>query len=166
MAGNDSGRKQAPKRVGAGRQTGFDKGTDPNVGKKTQFKPGQSGNPAGKPKGLVNLSTQIQRMLNDEKFIEKLSKKIKDEAKLPDPEYQGTPMKAIIATAMVEAMSANTHPSARNAARDYLAKYGYGTKVTVEPPEDAPSLFGVAALTVKVINEPGNNTKPQTTDGV
>lgn len=33
------------------------------------FKPGQSGNPAGLPKGYVSLSTRIQRILEgDEKF--------------------------------------------------------------------------------------------------
>lgn len=127
---NDTGTKQAHKLLGTGRP-GFGNGTDPGVGKDTRFKSGQSGNPAGKPKGTKNLSTMIQEMLNDEGFINKLSAKIKDEAKLPDPEFQGTPMKAIISTAMVEAMSTGGHPSARSAARDWIARYGYGTKVDV-----------------------------------
>lgn len=38
----------------------------------TQFQPGESGNPAGKPKGTKHLSTHIQEMLNDEKFELKL----------------------------------------------------------------------------------------------
>jgi hypothetical protein len=43
-------------------------GSDYEVGYKrpprhTQFQPGQSGNPAGRPRGLNNLSTDVKRML-------------------------------------------------------------------------------------------------------
>lgn len=114
------------------RRTGrFGDDKDPNLGRGTQFKPGQSGNPAGKPKGRRNLSTVIQEMLNDEKFIERLSDKLQDEVKKADPEFQGTPMKAIITTAMIEAFNPNNPHKARHAARDWLAKYGYGTKIDV-----------------------------------
>ncbi len=34
--------------------------------KETQFKPGQSGNPAGKPKGTLSMRTQIQKILSTE----------------------------------------------------------------------------------------------------
>ena len=114
------------------RRTGrFGDDKDPDVGRDTQFKPGQSGNPAGKPKGRRNLSTVIQEMLNDEKFIERLSDMIPDEVKKADPEFQGTPMKAIITTAMIEAFDPTNPHKARHAARDWLAKYGYGTKIDV-----------------------------------
>lgn len=37
---------------------------------KGQFKPGQSGNPAGKPKGTKHLSTILKAMLNEEVEID------------------------------------------------------------------------------------------------
>ncbi len=39
--------------------------TDPMIGKATQFKPGQSGNPAGKPKGARNFKTIVREILED-----------------------------------------------------------------------------------------------------
>lgn len=119
-----TGNEQARKRLGTG-------GFDPDIGAKTRFKPGQSGNPAGRPKGRRNLSTVIQEMLNDERFIDRLSDKLQDEVKKADPEFQGTPMKAIITTAMIEAFDPNRPPGPRHQARDWLAKYGYGTKIDV-----------------------------------
>lgn len=123
-----SGGQQAeePRRTG---RFGDDK--DPNLGRDTQFKPGQSGNPAGKPKGRRNLSTMIQEMLNDERFISRLSGMIPEEVKRADPEFQGTPMKAIITTALIEAFDPTCKPAARQQARDWIAKYGYGTKIDV-----------------------------------
>lgn len=93
----------------------------PFPNKDTQFKPGQSGNPAGKPKGAIHLSTHIQNMLNDEEFSMWLS----------DPregfvEYKGAPMKAIIKTALIKAAAGDKD------AREWLAKYGYGQKLEVE----------------------------------
>jgi len=95
-------------------------GADPSVGKGTQFKPGQSGNPAGKPKGTKSLSTWIKEMLNDENF----------EALLPDAregykEFKGRAVEAIIKTAMVRALAGEKE------SREWLAKYGYGTKIDV-----------------------------------
>lgn len=43
------------------------------VKKDTRFKPGQSGNPAGRPKGSKNKSTQIRKLL-EEKLTNKLQK--------------------------------------------------------------------------------------------
>ncbi len=70
-------------------------------------------------------------MLDDEHVIEKLSEKIKDKTKLPDPEFQGTPMRAMIATALIEAMDPSIKPAARSAARDFIGKFGCGTEVDV-----------------------------------
>lgn len=92
----------------------FPTGRNPN----TQFKPGQSGNPKGKPKGTLSLSTHIQRLMNEEDF-----EAIIPDGKLTDKEYKGTPMIAIIKTALARAANGD------DKARDWLAKYGYGTNV-------------------------------------
>jgi hypothetical protein len=119
---------------------------DPNVGKDTQFKEGQSGNPAGRRKGK-SLSKTIQEMLDDPGFIDRLSEKIKDKTKLPDPEFQSTPMKAMVATAIIESINSNEHPKTRADARRFLAQFGYGTKVDVtskgERITDAPKIISI-----------------------
>jgi hypothetical protein len=96
-------------------------GVDPAVGKKTQIKPGQVLNPAGRPKGAINLSTRIQNMMNDDDFTTYLS----------DPrdgwkEFKGAPAEAIIKTALIKAIQGDDR------AREWLAKYGYGTKIEVD----------------------------------
>lgn len=100
---------------------------DPVVGKATQFKKGQSGNPAGKPKGTISLSTRIQRLMNDEEFM----------TWIPDRrdgwrEYKGAPAEAIINALMLRAIAGDIR------AADWLAKYGWGTKVEVSGPEGGP----------------------------
>lgn len=113
------------------RRTGrFGDDKDPDLGAETRFKPGQSGNPAGRPKGK-SLSSTIQDMLDDEKFIERISQGVKDKVLEADPDFQGTPMRAMITAALIEAININGNPQQRHAARDWLAKYGYGTKVDV-----------------------------------
>lgn len=83
----------------------------------TQFQPGESGNPAGKPKGTKHLSTHIQEMLNDEKF----------ELKLKSGEIiKQRPINAIIKTAIAKSISGDTR------AMEWLAKHGYGEKVNLE----------------------------------
>lgn len=118
--------------AGLTRRTGrFGDDKDPNVGADTQFKPGQSGNPAGPKKGRKSLSTVIQEMMNDPKFIDKLSEKVKEKAGIADEDFQDTPMKAIITTALLEAMHPSNDPAARGRARDWLRKAGYGDKIDI-----------------------------------
>jgi hypothetical protein len=121
--------------AGLVKRTGrFGDDKDPNMGADTQFRPGQSGNPKGRAKGPT-LSTQIQNMMNDEGFIDRLSEKLKEQAGIdasdPDPEFQSTPMKAIITAALIEAMNPNIHPDTRNKARTWVARFGYGTKIDI-----------------------------------
>lgn len=110
------GMKQASKK-------GFAHGkVDPSVGKATQFKPGESGNPAGLPKGTKHINTWIQELMEDEKF----------EARLLDlkegfVDYKGAPIKAIVKATANDALAHND-PKVRAAARDWLAKYGWPTK--------------------------------------
>lgn len=80
------------------------------------WKPGQSGNPAGKPIGTKHLSTWIREMLEDEDFTVKLSSGKK---------FKGAPIQAIVKTLVVRAIEGDTR------AFDLLAKYGYGTKFDV-----------------------------------
>lgn len=82
-----------------------------------RFKPGQSGNPKGAPKGTKHLSTHIQEMLNDENF----ELKLKDGTLLKE-----RPIKAIIKTAVAKSISGD------NRWAEWLAKHGYGEKIKLE----------------------------------
>ncbi|WP_127886370.1 DUF5681 domain-containing protein [Rathayibacter festucae] len=120
-------------------------GVDPSVGAATQFKPGVSGNPAGRPKGSISLSQRIQQMLNDEDF----------EALLPDPErgfkeFRGAPAIAIIKAAIIRAATGDLK------AADWLAKYGYGTKIDMDvdlKQAPVPLLVGLAPATLTVLDD-------------
>ena len=80
------------------------------------WKPGQSGNPKGKPKGTKHLSTRIQNMLQDDSFVQKLS----DGSVL-----KGAPVEAILRVLIVRAAEGDLR------AFDLLGKYGYGNKLDV-----------------------------------
>lgn len=87
---------------------------------------GESINPSGKPKGAIHLSTWIQKLLNDEKFFERLldrepKKRIK---------HEGVPIKAIIEVAITKALEGDDR------AMEWLAKHGYGQKLqlTIDDP--------------------------------
>lgn len=128
---DNSGGEQAGAIVVRTGRFGDDK--DPNLGADTRFKPGESGNPKGRPKGKT-LSATIQEMMNDEGFIDRLHDKVKKrfvQGDGPDPVYQSTPMKAMITIAMIEAMDPSAPPQVRKDARNYLATFGWGTKVDV-----------------------------------
>lgn len=92
----------------------------PFPNKDTQFKPGQSGNPDGKPKGTKHISTWIQDMLNDEEFEVLLDKPINGTT-----DYKGAPLKAIIMTAIYKSVSGD------NRWAEWLAKNGYGSNVDI-----------------------------------
>jgi len=83
----------------------------------SKWKPGQSGNPAGKPKGTKHLSTYIQEALTDENF----ELKLKDGTIMKE-----MPIKAIIKTAVAKSVSGDTR------AMEWLAKHGYGEKLNLE----------------------------------
>lgn len=93
---------------------------------------GQSGNPAGKPKGTKHFSTWIQEMMEDEQFVRKLANgKSKREA----------PVKAIVATLITKALDGDLK------AIDLLAKYGYGSRhdiTTDSQPLPAPIFGGLS----------------------
>jgi hypothetical protein len=114
-------------------------GTFPNPD--TQWKPGESGNPNGKPKGSKHLSTWIQEMLNDEEFS----------LLLPDPkegykEHKGAPIKAIVRVAAIKAAQGDKD------SREWLAKYGYGQKLQLSNDPDNP-IAPATQLTDEQLNE-------------
>lgn len=84
----------------------------PNTKNLTSWQPGQSGNPAGKPKGTKQLSSWIREMMEDENFTVNVKGKKLGEA----------PVKAIINTLIIKAINGDLK------AIDLLAKYGYGSK--------------------------------------
>lgn len=86
----------------------------------TKWKPGQSGNPAGPKPGYKHLATWIQEMLNDDEFTTYLQDPV-----VGYKEFKGAPVKAIVGTAILKAAN-NDAP-----AREWLAKHGYGTKLTL-----------------------------------
>lgn len=91
-----------------------------------QFKPGQSGNPHGMPKGTKLISTWINELLNDETFIVKIreGKKFK--------EYKGAPIKAIIKAQTTLAMAGDTK------AADMLFKHGAPQRMLLGNDPDNP----------------------------
>jgi hypothetical protein len=93
------------------------------INKAAQFKPGQSGNPAGKPKGTIHISAHIQKMLEDPNFETDILDS-KDGLK----HYKGAPVKAIIAVAIHKALH---DPKSAAVFTDILFKYGYKQKVDI-----------------------------------
>ncbi len=88
------------------------------------WKPGQSGNPAGKPKGTKHLSSWIRELLEDESFTAKLAN---------GKTAKGAPVKALVQSLIIRALDGDTK------AFDLLAKYGYGTKIDLTSKEQALS---------------------------
>lgn len=85
----------------------------------TQFKPGQSGNPLGKPKGIKHISTHIQELLNDPEFTI-------DNWQNSGNKFDGVPLKAIITVGVYNALQGDQKWA------DWLGKYGWGTKTSNE----------------------------------
>lgn len=97
------------------------KNFSPDIGKNTQFKPGQSGNPAGKPKGTKHISTYIKEMMEDENFEANIL-----DSKVGLQQYKG---KAVIAMLHVAMQHALNDKNKAVQYMDFLAKYGYGTNI-------------------------------------
>ena len=104
-------------------------GLDPSIGKDTQWKPGESGNPAGMKPGTKHINTWMQEIVTDPEF----------EARIIDPklgyiEYKGAPLIAIIKSL---AHISLTHPDhdVRLKAMDKIFKYGWPTKNEVSGPD-------------------------------
>ena len=89
-----------------------------------QFKPGQSGNPNGRPKGTRSLSTIIRDFLEQELDWSLVPVK-PEQAKHLAEKYRGKAgWEALVAVAAGKAMSGDTKAMA------WLSKAGYGDKIT------------------------------------
>ncbi len=82
----------------------------------SRWRAGESGNPAGKPKGAKHLSTWIRELMEDEDF----GRKIKGKTSI-----NGAPVKAIVGTLILKAIEGDLK------AFDLLGKYGWGTRLDV-----------------------------------
>ncbi len=100
----------------------------------TQWQPGQSGNPLGKPKGTKHLSTYIQDLMTSDEFTITLRKQ-----KTKQVEFEGIPIRAIIYVAIQKALDGDM------AAMNWLAKYGWG-----KPQEEELEEKGVVVFINKV----------------
>lgn len=89
--------------------------------KDTQFKPGESGNPKGKPKGSKHLSTIIQELANDIDW-DKTTLKNKEELK---QKYGKNGFKAVAYVALTKAMTGDVQ------AMKWLAENGYGKHLDI-----------------------------------
>ena len=96
---------------------------NPNIveaGKNTQFKEGQSGNPAGRPVGSKNLATIIGELEAEDFDWSKVPIKQREAA-----QAIGSPWRAIVYTAIAKAYSGDMR------AAEWLRKSGYGDKLDV-----------------------------------
>lgn len=96
----------------------------------TQFKPGESGNPSGVPKGTKQISTWINQLLNDEKFVTT----IRDGLEIK--EYKGAPIQAIVQAHIRLALNGDVR------AADMLFKHGGVQKVQLGNDPDNPLTLG------------------------
>lgn len=94
---------------------------DPNVGKATQFKPGESGNPAGLPKGTKHLKTIIQEIGHN---IDWDKTTLKDKVAMKE-RYGNNAWNALTYVAFTKAMAGDPK------AMDWLSKNGFGTNIDV-----------------------------------
>ena len=128
-------------------------GNNPNIveqGKKTQFQPGQSGNPAGRPVGTKNLATIIQELESEEFDWSKVPIKQKEAA-----QAIGSPWRAIVYTAIAKAYSGDMR------AAEWLRKSGYGDKLDVT---SGGKLISQPPLIVSEIKKRNVNTEAETTE--
>lgn len=92
----------------------------PNAQNLKPFKPGESGNPNGRPKGSKSLATIIRELENEDFDWSKVPIKNQEAAKT-----MGSPFKAIVLVALGQAMGGDRH------AREWLRKAGYGDKLDI-----------------------------------
>lgn len=96
----------------------------------TQFKPGVSGNPKGAPKGNKHIATWIQELTADDDLA----------LKFTNGELKGVPIKAMVEAMIIKAAAGDVK------AFDVLAKYGWGSKVSVSIDEGDEAMAALREL--------------------
>lgn len=140
MAEVDKSKKSGGSQAGDKPKKLLKNGLDPSIGKSTQFKPGQSGNPAGPKPGYKHISTWIQELTSDPDFEAKLF----DMSTLSLVDYKGAPLKAIIMSAVTIALTASK-PTDRMAAAEWIAKHGWKQQIDITSDDKPiPLLAGLA----------------------
>ncbi len=100
------------------------------------WKPGQSGNPNGKPKGTKHLSTWIKEMLNDTTFTTYIRDPVQGYVL-----FKGAPLEAILKALIIKSVNGDAK------AFELLCKYGYGTKTDITSQDERlviPILSGLS----------------------
>lgn len=115
----------------------------PDAGIATRFKPGQSGNPDGKPKGTKHINSWIQELLEDEDFEADLI-----DSKKGLVEFKGAPIKAIILAQRHKAVNGDQK------AVDLLLKYGWPAKNETDLTSNGQ---GIAPVLVKFMGDDAND---------
>lgn len=116
------------------------KNQDPEIGKETQFKPGESGNPAGKPKGTIDYAKRVRARL--EEALNPLTP-IKNIKELIDKYGDSPAADAVIFALLAKAITGDI-PAAKE-----LREAGFGNKLKVAFDND---LFVEKTITIKVVN--------------
>ena len=107
---------------------------EPDMGIETRFKPGQSGNPKGVPKGTKHITTWIQELLSDEEFEADVL-----DSKKGIIEFKGAPVKAIILAQRHKAVNGDIK------AAELLMRYGWSQKVESDITSGGEKIEGINA---------------------
>lgn len=124
-----------------------------NIDNLKPFKPGQSGNPKGRPKGTKNWASIVQKLLSDEELLDKILTK--------KPHYWDTLPTKNAANAIVIAMIIKSLSGDKNAA-EWLRKTGFGDKFMHEFEN---GLFQATKLEVEIVKptfRPDDDTETTT----
>lgn len=113
-----------------------------------KFKPGQSGNPNGRPKGAKSLATIIRELERDDFDWKHVPIKNKDAVAA-----MGSPFKAIVMVAVGQAVSGD------KAAREWLRKAGYGDKLDVTSDGEKLNVALVQFIGDDVNDEPNDDSQ-------
>lgn len=112
----------------------------------TQFQPGVSGNPNGRPKGRRSLSTIIREMLEgeDKFFWDEMPQTAKA---FHEKHGDATPWEVIVYKAVNQASEGDQQ------AREWLRKAGYGDQLDITPvlPEGVSSIIYASKINVQIV---------------